>query len=74
MWARCVFTVALEMNMRSPIWGLVSPSATSSATLASVGVSDAQPVAGRLRGPRARRAHSSASSTLSSAPSAQAVS
>ena len=52
-----------EMNIRSPIWGLVSPWATSSTTLTSVGVSDSQPPGGRRRGPRARRAHSSASSS-----------
>ena len=67
-------TVSLEMNIRSAIWGLVSPSATSSATLTSVGVSDSQPPGGRRRGPRARRAHSSASSVLSSAPWARAAS
>jgi hypothetical protein len=61
-----------EMNILSPIWRLVSPWETNSASLASVGVSDSEP-AGRRIGPRAPRAHSSASSVLSSAPSARAV-
>ena len=68
MWARWVLTVSEEMNIRSPIWGLVRPSATSSTTLASVGVSDSQPPGGRPRGPRARRAHSSASSCSARRP------
>jgi hypothetical protein len=43
------------MNSRSPICGLVSPSATSATTVRSVGVRLSQPNCGRLRGPRTPR-------------------
>ena len=73
MWERWTFTVPREMNMRSPIWGLVSPSATSSMTLSSVGVRLSHPRAGRLRSPRARRIQAIASSNVRLAPSSRAA-
>src|SRR3954453_4301583 len=59
---RCTLTVLRETNRRSPISGLVRPSAARSATRDSTGVSASQPVAGRSRDPRARRAYAIASS------------
>jgi DNA-binding LacI/PurR family transcriptional regulator len=58
------------MRRRAPICGLVSPSATRRTTSSSVGVRLDQPVAGRPRRPRARRAYSTAWSRVSRAPSA----
>jgi hypothetical protein len=51
MW---VLTVPRPMKSRSPISGLVRPSATSLTTERSVGVRLSQPLDGRLRSPRAR--------------------
>ena len=44
----------LMNNLEAACW-LVSPSATTRATSASVGVRAAQPAAGRVRSPRERR-------------------
>ncbi len=60
------------MNIRLPISGLVRPSAASSATRTSVGVSDAQPRPGRFLVPRARRSQAIASPVVSSPPAAAA--
>ena len=47
MW---VWTVRRDTKSRSPIWGLVSPSAASRATVSSAGVRLCQPNLGRRRG------------------------
>lgn len=52
--ATWVFTVPWPMNIRWPIWVVVSPLVTNLMTLNSVGVRLAQPAEGRLRSPRAR--------------------
>jgi len=68
MCVRWVCTVRGETNSRAAISLLLKPSLTRRTTSCSVGVSDAQPLGGRLRSPRPRCAYPIASSVDSAAP------